>query len=91
MGSCMYGKLLPDNGDLDNVTKTAPGYRVFVCENNGGVELSMIHADDDPVTTPGYQVFMNPDEAEELIHGLREAVQRARPKNANHPARGKPC
>ena len=91
MGSCMYGKLLPDNGDLDNQTVNCPGYRVYVCENDGGVEVSMIHASQDPVTTPGSQVFMNVEEAEELVRGLEAAIARAKPKNAKHPARGINC
>lgn len=91
MGSCMYGKLLPDNGDLDNVTKACPGYRVYVCENDGGIEMSMIHASQDPTTNPGYSVFMTTSEAEELIQGLQDAINRAKPKNASHPARGVDC
>jgi hypothetical protein len=36
MANKFYGKLLPDYGDLDNQTGTAPGYRVYVLENDGG-------------------------------------------------------
>ncbi|MCP4486456.1 MAG: hypothetical protein GY820_03920 [Gammaproteobacteria bacterium] len=91
MGSKMYGKLLPDYGDLDNETNTAPGYRVYIIENDGGISLQMIHANDDPVTSPGYSVFLNVTEAKELINGLEEAIERAEPKNANHPTRGSNC
>lgn len=51
----------------------------------------MIHANDDPVKTVGSSVFMNVGEAEELIAGLQEAVDRSRPKNGNHPAHGSNC
>ncbi|EGR1226500.1 hypothetical protein AB4T57_004597 [Vibrio parahaemolyticus] len=91
MASKMYGKLLPDYGDLDNVTKTAPGYRVYVLENDGGISLQMLHANDDPVTDVGYSVFLNVEEAQELIHGLQDAIDRAKPKNAKHKCRGKDC
>lgn len=91
MASKMYGKLLPDYGDLDNKTNGAPGYRVFVLENEGGVSLQMVHANDDPVTSSGYSVFLNVDEAKELLSGLQEAIDRAEPKNASHPDRGSNC
>jgi ArsR family metal-binding transcriptional regulator len=91
MGSKMYGKLLPEYEDLDNKTKTAPGFRVYVIENDGGISLQMIHANDDPVTTGGSSIFMNVDEARELIAGLEEAIDRAEPKNVNHPSRGSNC
>ena len=91
MASKMYGKLLPNYGDLDNSTGNAPGYRVFVLENDGGVSLQMVHADDDPVTSPGYSVFLNVNEARDLLSGLQEAIDRAEPKNASRPNRGSNC
>jgi len=91
MASKMYGKLLPNYGDLDNVTKSAPGYRVYVLENDGGVSLQMIHADENPTTSEGSAVFLTVDEAKELIGGLQDAVDRAEPKNANHKSRGTDC
>lgn len=91
MGSCMYSKLLPDNGDLDNQTGNCPGYRVYVCENDGGVELSMVHASQDPCTNPGSQVFMNVDEAKVFVRGVEAAIARAEPKHANHPVRAVDC
>lgn len=91
MASKIYGKLLPDYGDLDNKSGSAPGYKVYVLENDGGVSLQMIHADESSVTARGYSVFLNVDEAEEIINGLREAVEKAKPKNADHPARGIDC
>ena len=87
----MYGKLLPDYGDLDNKTKTASGYRVYIIENDGGISLQMIHANDDPITSVGSSVFMNIDEARELIKGLEKAIKQAKPKKANHPTRGTLC
>ena len=91
MGSKFYGKLLPDYGDLDNKTKTAPGYRVYIIENDGGVSLQMIHAKDDPETTPGSAVFMNVDEAKEMLASLQEAIDRAEVKKSIHKARGTNC
>jgi hypothetical protein len=88
MASCIYSKLLPDYGDLDNVSGTAPGYRVYIFENDGGVSVQMMHVDDDPMTASGYAVFMNVEEAKEFQCKLQEAIQRAGTKNANHKARG---
>lgn len=91
MASKFYGKLLPDYGDLDNDTGTAPGYRVYVTENDGGVSLQLIHADKDPVTEAGSCVFFSVKEAKEIIFALQEAVGRAESKNANHKQRGINC
>ena len=91
MASKMYGKLLPDYGDLDNKTKTCPGYRLFVLENDGGVSVQLIHADENPSTARGHSVFLNVKEARELIAGLEEAVGRASIKNASHKDRGVDC
>ena len=92
MASCIYSKKLPDYGDLDNVTGTAPGYKVFVLENDGGVSLQMFHDEkDDPTTSRGYSVFMNVDETRVLIEGLQKAIERAEPKNANHKSRAMDC
>jgi hypothetical protein len=51
----------------------------------------MIHADKDPVSEVGSSVFLNVDEAKEMIEALQVAVDRAEPKNANHKSRGKNC
>jgi len=91
MASKFYGSLLPDYGDLDNQTGTAPGYRVYVLENDGGISLQMIHADKNPVSEVGYSVFLNVDEAKEMVESIQEAIVRAEPKNANHKPRGKSC
>ena len=91
MASKFYGKLLPDYGDLDNQTGKAPGYRVYILENDGGVSLQMIHADIDPISAKGCAVFLNVDEADEMLTALGEAIARARPKNARHKARGESC
>jgi len=92
MASCMYSKELPDNGDLDNVTGTAPGYKVFVLENDGGISLQMFHIKkDDIMISSGYSVFMNIDETKELIKGMQNAIECAEPKNANHKSRAKDC
>ena len=89
MGVKFYGKLLPDYGDLDNKTGTSPGYRVYILENDGGISLQMLHASEDPIRAKGSAVFLNVDEAHEMLVALEEAIARARPKNANHEARGK--
>lgn len=91
MGSKFYGKLLPDYGNLDNKTGTAPGYRVYVLENDGGISIQIIKADQNPVLEEGYSVFLNVDEAKEIIEALQKAVVRAEPKKANHKARGVNC
>ena len=41
--------------------------------------------------TRNNQVFMNVEEAEELVRGLKAAIARAKTKNARHPARGINC
>jgi uncharacterized protein YbcV (DUF1398 family) len=66
MSSKFYGSLLPDYADLDNTTGSAPGYRVFISENDGGISLQMIHAKDNPITTSGSAIFMNVHEAKEM-------------------------
>ena len=91
MASKFYGKHLPDYGDLDNITGTAPGYRVYILENDGGICLQMLHADEDPVTGVGAAVFLNTEEARELMGSLLQAIERAEPKEARHPARGIAC
>jgi len=86
-----YSKLLPDYEELDNDSGQKPGYRVYVHEKDGGIGLQMIHADRDPVTEVGSAVFLNVDEAQEMLQALQAAIARARPKNANHRARGVDC
>ncbi len=89
MASNMYDKLLPDYGDPDNKTGTAPGYRVYVLENDGGVSIQMLEANKDLVSDMGHAVFMNVEEARELVGALQNAIDRAAPKNANHPSRAR--
>jgi len=91
MASLMYAKLLPDYGDLDNKTGTCPGYRVYILENDGGVSLQMMHPSEDPSSGKSESVFLNVEEAEELLNGLQEAIDRAKPKKAGHPSRAKNC
>ena len=80
MSCCVYGQLLPDNLDLNNRSGKRPGYRLYVLQNDDGIELSMVHAAQDPVTSPGYQVFMTASEAEDLISGLKTAISKIKPK-----------
>ena len=91
MASIMYSKLLPDYGDLDNASKTAPGYRVYIRENDGGIGLELFHANENLSTGQGSSVFLNLKEARELIKGIEKAIERAEPKKANHKARGIDC
>jgi len=91
MGSKFYGKLLPDYSDLDNVTGNAPGYRVYIFENDGGISLQMVHADKNPATEIDAEVFLNVNEARELIKYLQDAIVRAESKNGNHKDRGIDC
>jgi hypothetical protein len=91
MGSKFYGKLLPDYGDLDNKTGTAPGYRVYILENDGGLSLQMMHADENPSTGSAYSVFLNTGEADEFMFALQEAISRAKSKNVKHRNRGQDC
>lgn len=91
MSSIFYSKLLPDYTDIDNKIRNRPGYRVYIRENDGGICLEMIHANRDRVTEEGSAVFLNVDEAQEMLQALEAAIARARPKNANHRARGVDC
>ena len=51
----------------------------------------MMHADEDPSTGEVKSIFMNIEEAKDLIEGLQEAIDRAKPKKANHKSRGRDC
>ena len=87
MGSNFYGKCLPDYSDLDKQTRTAPGYYVYITENDGGVSLQMIHADKNSTNDLGYAVFFNTKEADEFLSALQEAIKRAKSKYARHKDR----
>lgn len=89
--SYSYSKILPDYTDLDNESGLKPGYRVYILENDGGISLQMIHADSDPVTEVGSAVFLNVDEAQEMLQALKDAISLARPKKAEHRARSINC
>jgi hypothetical protein len=91
MASNVYSKLLPNYDDLDNESGTAPGYRVYILEKDGGISLQVIHANENPISSQGYAVFMNVDEAREFQESFAEAIDRAAIKSADHPARGKDC
>jgi hypothetical protein len=86
-----YSKLLPDYGDLDNDTGQRPGYRVYIREREGGIGLQMVHANRDPITEEGSAVFLNVDEAQEMLQDLEEAIKRARTRSARHRSRGVDC
>ncbi len=81
MASNFYDKRIPDYGDLDNKTKTCPGFRFGVRENDGGIGIYMGPANDDVDDDTYYKGFLNLREAEELVEAFEEAIERARPKN----------
>jgi ArsR family metal-binding transcriptional regulator len=81
MASNFYDKHLPDYVDLDNVTKTAPGYRFGIRENDGGIGVYMGPISDNPDGKTFYSAFLNVNEAKELLSSLQEAIDRAEPKN----------
>ena len=85
MASHFYSRVAPDYGDLDNITGTRPGHLLEVLEKDGGVGISLYA--DDQGTGSYYAVYLNVKEAEELLDGLRQAIDRARPKQANHQDR----
>lgn len=87
--SKFYGKLLPDYGDLDGVTSL--GYRVFILEKDGGISLQMVSEKDDPTTTLGLAVFLNIEEAKDMLSALQEAIVSADSKSANHKGRAMDC
>lgn len=89
MASNFYSEIAPDYEDGDNTTGTRPGYLVEVVENDGGVGLSISLIKGDPRLNGDRGVeyrgiFLHVDDAQELLNGLRNAIERARPKNANH-------
>ena len=47
MASKFYDKHLPDYCDLDNKTRNCPGFRLGVCENDGGIKIDMGPITDD--------------------------------------------
>jgi len=51
----------------------------------------MIHAAKDPITEPGASVFLNVNEAHELVKDLQDAIVQAETKNGNHKDRGINC
>ena len=92
MASIFYDKILPDYCDSDNRTGNSPGFIFLVRENDGGVGLHMVPANDSPDGDTSYNGFLNPDEAEELLFALQQAITRAKSKSGRglpHPKRVK--
>jgi len=81
MASSFYHYVLPDYGDLDNVTKDCPGFVFGVRENDGGIGLYMYPADTPGDNDQEYAAFLNIDEAKNLMSALEKAIDRAAPKN----------
>ena len=85
MASNFYSKIVPDYRDLDNQTGERPALLVEIVENDGGVGL-LIH-DDHLGSGKASAIFFNVEEAEDFATSLREAIERAEPKNAHHENR----
>lgn len=77
----LYEKHVPSYVDLDNISGKAPGFRVTVCENDGGVGLILEPYLDNPSPTINldkyYGVFFNIKEAQELVSSLQAAIEGA--------------
>ena len=91
MASVFYSKWLPDFSDLDNRSDRAPGYCVYIREDDGGVGLEIMHPSESQTIGTGFAVFLNVDEAEEMLRGLQEAIGWARSKGGQHRPRAKNC
>ena len=89
MASNFYDKHLPDYGDLDNATQNHPGFTFGIRENDAGVGIYMGPVADDFDGNSYYRAFLNPEEAEELVAALQEAIRRARSqqRGPGHPRR----
>lgn len=91
MASITYKKLLPDYGDLDNGTGKCPGYRVYISEKDGSIGLAIQHASEDSGRGKASEVFLNTGEAQELLDGLKNAIDKAKLKNNPQPVRAQNC
>ena len=92
MASIIYDKIVPDYRDLDNRTGNNPGFNFAVRENDGGVGLHIVPVNDQLDGDTSYNGFLNPDEAEELVFALQQAITRARSKSGRgvpHPNRAR--
>jgi hypothetical protein len=92
MATSFYDKHLPDYCDLDNETKTSPGFRFGIRENDGGIAIDMGPINDNIDGDTFHRGFLNVQEAEELVIALEQAIDRARPKTMvgkPHPRRVK--
>lgn len=88
-GSLTYNKILPDYTDLDNNSGAKPGYKVSVLEKDGGVSVQLQNSDDESDEKTLKAVFMNVTEANEFMAGIKNAIDRANQKNANHRNRAR--
>lgn len=88
-GSLTYNKILPDYTDLDNNSGAKPGYKVSVLEKDGGVSVQLQNSDDKSDEKTLKAVFMNVTEANEFMAGIKNAIDRANQKNANHRNRAR--
>lgn len=92
MASNFYDKHLPDYCDLDNKTRNCPGFRLGVCENDGGIKIDMGPITDDVDGKTFYRAFLNVQEAEEIVLAFQQAIDRAHSKSKKgnaHPTRVK--
>lgn len=74
-----YEKVLPDTDDPDNETGKHPGFVVNIGERDGAIVIGSVpHSADYHMKPEGWRyVVVNPDEAEEIIIALREAMRAA--------------
>lgn len=82
-----YTAIAPDVVDHDNATGRRPGYRFEIAENDGAVFIQMQDAGEidysgnDAAADASYKgIVMGYEEAEEVIEGLRAAIELARAK-----------
>ncbi len=82
-----YTAVAPDVRDQDNATGRRPGYRFDIAENDGAILFQLQDAgeidysgDDASVNVSYKGIVMGYEEAEEVIEGLRAAIELARAK-----------
>lgn len=91
-----YDRIVPDFTGPDNWTGKNPGFRMEVVERDAGVgiglhlisyhERTRDEFNGTNLEEVGFRMaFMNPDEAEEVVRALQEAIKRARMKLGDRP------
>ena len=87
-----YSAVVPDIGGFDQATDTNPGYLVELGESDGLVALVVRPANQqNTLSSEGvYGAVLNPQEAEELLHSLQEAIDLARERVRQGSGTGHP-